>query len=121
MIAAPIAVELTELRKLSGILSKKITLGDDGKPKSDGSGCRLTFGMARRNRMNGGDPAGALAGYLNGMDSKTALALGRMTDAVDDECRVVSKKRLRRLRRRHPDHHPNARQLRLLRAGRAGR
>ena len=94
MIAAPIAVELTELRKLSGILSKKITLGEDGKPKSDGSGCRLTVGMARRNRMNGGDPAGALAGYLNGMDSKTALALGCMADVVDDECRVVSKKRL---------------------------
>ena len=94
MIAAPIAVELTELRKLSGILSKKVTLGEDGKPKADGSGCRLTVGMARRNRMNGGEPAGALAGYLNGMDSKTALALGCMADVAGDECRVVSKKRL---------------------------
>ena len=59
--STPVLVELTELRKLSGILTKKITLGEDGKPKSDGSGCRLTVGMARRNRMNGGDPAGALA------------------------------------------------------------
>ena len=73
-----LVIELTELRKTSGILSKKIALGEDGKPKADGSGCRLTVGMARRNRMNGGDPAGVLAGYLNGMDSRTALALGRM-------------------------------------------
>jgi hypothetical protein len=92
--APGLVVELTEIRKLTGILTKKIALGEDGKPKSDGSGCRLIVGMARRNRMNGGDPAGALAGYLNGMDSRTALALGSMSDAVDQECRVVSRKRL---------------------------
>ena len=92
--AGPITVELTELRKMTGILSKKITCGDDGKPKSDGSGCRLTIGKARRNRMNGDEPADAMASYLNGMDSGTALALGRMCDAVDVECRVVSKKHL---------------------------
>ena len=96
--STPVLVELTELCKLSGILTKKIAigedLGEDGKPKSDGSGCRLTVGLARRNRMNGGDPAGALGVYLNGMDSRTALALGCMPATVADECRVVSKKRL---------------------------
>ena len=92
--SAAITVELTELRKEVGILSKRITLGGDGKPKSDGSGCRLTVGVARRHRMNGSEPAGVLADYLNCMDSKTALALGCMSDVVGDECRVVSKKRL---------------------------
>lgn len=89
-----VTVELTELRKLSGILSKQISVGEDGKPRSDGSACRLTLGKARRKRMNGGDPAGALAGYLNEMDSKTALALGRITAPIEEECRVVSKKLL---------------------------
>ena len=55
-----LVLELTELRKLTGILSKKITLGVDGRPSSDGSACRLTVGMARRHRMNGGDLTGAL-------------------------------------------------------------
>jgi hypothetical protein len=91
-----VMTELTELRKSGGILSKKIMLGEDGRPKSDGSDCRLTVGKARRHRMNGGDPAGALAAFVNGMNSKTALALGRMTAAaaVDAECQVVSKKHL---------------------------
>ena len=57
-----LTVELTEVQKLRGILSKKIMLGDDGRPKSDGSGCRLIVGKARRHRMNGGDLAGARDG-----------------------------------------------------------
>src|SRR5215207_913678 len=90
-----IVVELTEVRKPGGILSKKITLGEDGRPKSDGSGCRLTIGKARRHRMNGGDPAGALAAFVNSMPGDAALTLGRITAAdVDAECRLVSKRRL---------------------------
>jgi hypothetical protein len=88
-----IVVELTEVQKPSGILSKKITLGEDGRPKSDGSGCRLTIGKARRHRMNGGDSAGALAAFVNGMPGNQALTLGRITAAaVDAECRLVSKR-----------------------------
>ena len=92
--APGLVVELSELRKPSGILTKKIALGEDGKPKSDGSACRLVIGKASRKRMNGSDPAGALAGYLNEMNSRTALALGRITAPVADECRVVAKKQL---------------------------
>ena len=44
--------------------------------------------------MNGGDPAGVLKDYLDGMDSRTALTLGSMPATVADECRVVSKRRL---------------------------
>jgi hypothetical protein len=89
------AVELTELLKPGGgIISKRITLGEDGRPKSDGSACRLVAGIARRKRMNGGDPAGALRDFLNVMTSQTALALGRMNDGIDDECRVVSRRQL---------------------------
>src|SRR5215207_6548166 len=77
-----VPVELTEVRKPGGILSKKITLGEDGRPKSDGSGCRLTIGKARRHRMNGGDPAGALAVFVNSMPGDAALTLGRIIAAA---------------------------------------
>ena len=88
-----LTIELSELRKLRGVISKKITV-ENGRPKSDGSGCQLTVGKARRNLMNGSHPAGAFADYLDGMDSKTALTLGRMCPAVATECRVASKRRM---------------------------
>ena len=38
-----LVIELTELLKQGGgIISKRITLGEDGRPKSDGSACRLS-------------------------------------------------------------------------------
>ena len=88
-----LTIELSELRKLRGVISKKITI-ENGRPKSDGSGCQLTVGKARRNLMNGSHPAVAFADYLDGMDSKTALTLGRMCPAVATECRVASKRRM---------------------------
>src|SRR3954452_11296776 len=91
---ASLTVELTEVQKPGGVLSKKIVLGDDGRPRSDGSGCLLIVGRARRHRMNGGGAAGALAAFVNGMPGTMALTLGRMTADVDAECRLVAKKRL---------------------------
>ena len=88
-----ISTELTRLRKLGGgILSKRITLGEDGKPKSDGSSCRLVVGMAERHLMNGGDPAAALAATLTDMASAEALALGRLADEAVAACHIVSAK-----------------------------
>lgn len=88
-----VAVEITRLWKPgNGILSKRIALGEDGRPKPDGSSCRLNFGMAARQRMNGGDPAGAFAAMINAMLPSEALALGRMGADVDLECHIVSSK-----------------------------
>jgi hypothetical protein len=88
-----LVTELTILRKATGILSKRIVLGEDGRPKADGSACRLTVGKARRHRMNGAKPADALGSLLDGMPSDTALALGRMDKGIDAEAVVVTAKR----------------------------
>ena len=89
-----VSTELTLLRTAGGgILTKRIALGEDRRPKADGSACRLTTGRATRHRMNGADPAGALAGLLDTMSSDVALTLGRIGEGVDGEAIVVTAKR----------------------------
>lgn len=67
-------VTFTIARKAGdGLLSKRITLGDDGKPVSDGSPCRMWAGTARRVVVGS---ASEVADIINGMDSSEALILG---------------------------------------------
>jgi hypothetical protein len=40
--------EITVFAKADGPLTKRISLGPDGKPISDGSACRMAKGTARR-------------------------------------------------------------------------
>ena len=62
----------------NGLLSKSISLGDDGQPKSDGSACLMFRGSAR-----GVEVAGAveLAAIINGLKSSEAISLGVIDDA----------------------------------------
>src|SRR5918997_36296 len=98
------ATELTVVRKAGGgILSKRVALDEDGKPRADGSGCRLTVGMAARHRMHGVRPARALADRLDALPSHAALALGRLDEAVEAEAHLVASKRRAGLGERHED------------------
>jgi hypothetical protein len=69
-----LVTELTILRKPTGILSKRIARGEDGRPKPDHSGCRLAAGQAARVRLNGGD---AVGGADTARDPPTARPSGR--------------------------------------------
>ena len=55
------------------LLSKRITLGPDSKPVSDGSPCRMANGTAMTVSV---ENAAALAGRINAMQPSNALALG---------------------------------------------
>jgi hypothetical protein len=68
------SVTFTIARKAGGgLLSKRITLGDDGKPVSDGSPCRMWAGTARRVTVAGPTE---VAEAINGMDGSEAVILG---------------------------------------------
>ena len=73
---------ITRVRKSGGgLLSKRIALGDDGKPLSDGSPCRMWAGSASRVEIARG--ASGLADLIADLDSSEALILG--DHIADDE------------------------------------
>ena len=75
--------EITLFEKFGGgILSKRISLGADGQPVSDGSECAMSEGWAERQEIGDLDPAGTFAWIINGMTSAQALATGRPVDGV---------------------------------------
>ena len=88
---APIDVEITLLRKDGGPLTKKISLGADDKPRSDGSACIMARGRASRLRLtnlpDGGD-------VFERMESCEAIALGAMRADLPDSVDVVTKRKL---------------------------
>ncbi len=68
-------VHINRARKASnGLLCKRITLGADGRPASDGSPCRMWAGIATRIEITRG--ASGLADLITEMDSSEALILG---------------------------------------------
>lgn len=92
--AALVRTELTILAKSHGPLSKRITLGDDGKPIADGSACVMAAGSARRAPVDGAADLAALIGRLG---SSEALALGRLRADLPDAVRIVTEAARRKL------------------------
>lgn len=84
-------VELTVFVKTGGILSKKIWLGSDDKPQSDGSACKMWKGTAHRTKL--GSPA-ELVDLIDGLQSNEALTLGRLRPGIPDNVGVVKEKEL---------------------------
>jgi hypothetical protein len=79
-------IEITIFRKKNGVLSKRISLGKDGKVKSDGSECRMSAGTAQRFKLDG---VGSLADLIEQMPSNEALALGRLRLDLPAQVKVV--------------------------------
>jgi len=73
---------LAVFNKLSGPLSKAISLGDDGRPISDASDCKMSAGRARNVAVNG---LLGLSKLIADLDSEQALALGQILVADDGE------------------------------------
>ena len=80
----------------ASLLSKSITLGQDGQPVADGSACHMKRGQARNIKVDG---AQGFANIINGMKPCRALALGTIeTEKVqakfDDKVQVVTARSL---------------------------
>ena len=82
--------EITIFEKRGGILSKKIALGEDGRPHADGSACRMGSGEAWRKAISS---AGQLAHLLENMKSNQALTLGRLRADIPDHVAITTKAR----------------------------
>ena len=68
-------VRITRARKGgNGLLCKRIALGADGRPVSDGSPCRMWAGIATRIEITRG--VFGLADLITDLDSSEALILG---------------------------------------------
>jgi hypothetical protein len=77
------SVRITRVRKAgNGLLCKRIALGADGRPASDGSPCRMWAGTATRVAIKG---ASGLADLITELDSSEALILG---DHVAEEATI---------------------------------
>ncbi len=71
--------EVTVLTKDHGILSKRISLNDDGTIKSDGSECKMVRGRAERWSLAGIENLGAL---IHDLTSPQGLVPGRMRAGI---------------------------------------
>lgn len=82
------SVRITVARKHAGFLSKRIMLGNDGRPKSDGSECRMSSGTAQRVELANGAASG-LAEVIRQLTPSEALILGdHVSD--NDEIRLTT-------------------------------
>ena len=85
--------EITILEKVGGLLTKKISLSEDGRLKSDGSSCVMSSGTARRFPVNS---LVNFAELLSRLTSSQAIALGSLRDDLPDLVEVVTKNKLDR-------------------------
>jgi hypothetical protein len=87
-------IEVTRLAKADGPLTKRISLGPDGKPISDGGACVMSRGQARRERLPSLESFAAL---IAGLGSHEAIALGALRGDLPDICEVATKDALTRI------------------------
>ena len=84
-------LEITLFANDGGPLTKRITLGKDGKPQSDGSVCYMTRGNARRQRLNG---IAELPAIIDAMQSNEAIALGCLRDGLPERVTITTRAKL---------------------------
>lgn len=80
---------LALFQKVDGPLSKRIELGPEGNPLSDGSECRMAEGKACNTSFEG---LSGLAAILSGMKGENALALGTILGRGDGDIVSVTVK-----------------------------
>jgi hypothetical protein len=84
-------LEITLLAKDGGPLTKRIMLGKDGMPRSDGSACSMAHGEAKRLRLNG---IAELAAVIDTLNSCQAIALGALRDGLPERVAITTKDKL---------------------------
>ena len=96
-----VSFEITALTSAAGVLTKRISLGDDGALISDGSACVMGSGAAKRVRLPG---ITAFADLIGGLTSSQAIALGSLRDDLPDEVEVTTAKKLTEMNGTAPAH-----------------
>jgi hypothetical protein len=81
-------MEITGFAKSGGVLSKRISLAEDGSLKSDGSACVMSRGTARRVHLTGIADLGSL---IQGLRSNEAIALGALRPGLPDQVEIAAK------------------------------
>jgi hypothetical protein len=82
-------IRLTRVKKAGlALLSKRIELGDDGRPVSDGAPCAMTSGAATRVVLDSSAPATVLAALILDLGSHEALILGDHV-VEDDSIEII--------------------------------
>jgi hypothetical protein len=75
-------IEITRLTSSYGVMTKIITRGPDGKPKSI-SAPPMSFGVAERLRLSDVTPCEAMSNLLNaGINSQQGLTLGIIREGL---------------------------------------
>ena len=82
---------MTVFTKDGGPLTKTIRLGDDGKPISDSTKCKMAKGSASRVLVDGVE---GLAALIAGLASNQAIALGALRPDLGDRVGVTTKDKL---------------------------
>jgi len=90
----PVTVEVTVFTKVDGPLTKRIALGPDGRPVSDGSGCLMAHGRAERVRFGSLSEFAEVIGQLQ---SNQAIGLGALRDGLAKCVDVVTARELTKL------------------------
>jgi hypothetical protein len=88
------SIELTRFSKVGGPLSKRISLGKDGKLVNDASACAMGKGTACRVVIGCMQD---LADVIGKLKSSEALALGALRCDLADKVEVVTKEKLERI------------------------
>ncbi len=88
------AFEITNFTKSGGPLTKRISLGPDGIPKSDGSACVMSRGSARRLRFTS---ITEFAQFIGNLNPSEAIALGILRHGLPDQVEIVTKAKLEEL------------------------
>jgi hypothetical protein len=84
-------MEIALFRKAGGVLSKRISLAENGALKSDGNACLMSRGSAERVEINSVADFGALIG---GLKSDQAIALGSLRADLPDQVTVSTKRQM---------------------------
>jgi hypothetical protein len=87
-------IEITVFTKMGGPLTKRISLGSDGKMISDGSACVMSHGRAERARISN---LTMLANVISGLRSDQAITLGALHADLPDTVQVATKAHLEKM------------------------
>jgi hypothetical protein len=87
-------IEITRLEKIGGPLTKRISLGEDGRLISDGSACTMSSGRAERVQVR---TLGEVANLIGVLSPQEAIALGRLRTDLPPLVSVTTQDSLARL------------------------
>jgi hypothetical protein len=87
-------ISITAITKISGALTKRIALTDDGTLLSDGSACIMPSGTGERASFN---TLSEFAAYISSLGSHQAIALGSLRSGLPDKVEITTKGQLEKL------------------------